>query len=1083
MKAMKNLYSFLAIFLIGTCLLAQTVTVSNITRLGRFQSCGGVNPNITATMITSDGSTVENGNLVITDPCGFTTLRINMTNLQWNQSPGANWFHGVFFPANSGVTITGVVMPTGWSDFASCTGASCSAGETGGQGFYFDGSVGNSCYECNPTFNDGLPFNNYGDLTMDCGDFFEVQFEMTFCNSQVETTQLEFALTGKADGNTGCWSTSDSSTNQVKFRINTVASDIPLYDEFPVNSEVITECEDGGASLNYIAVLEANCGTGEDVTWWDAAEGGNQIGAGTPFLYDPAGNACPQGTIIYASCCPDGQGCVRQAVVVGPCLPPSDDPIFNPIPPQCPGLPNPLPAVSLNGATGTWSPAFDPNNTTTYTFTPDAGQCVTQTGQITVEILPTVDPTFAPIAPQCPGLPNPLPNVSMEGYTGTWTPAYNPNVTTTYTFIPDDSCANDITMEVVIEEVVIADFLLDPTYCQSEEVITLPNLSNNGHAGTWAPTNLINTNTTGTFTYTFTPSDANCFEVYEYTFTVEPLITPEFAVIDELCQNTTPPILNETSLNGVAGSWLPSVIDTTTPGTFTYVFTPYNSSEICSEVISIEVVIREELIAQFNFPNEYCQGDTAPPLLNTSLNGVTGVWSPAVIDTNLVGTTTYTFIPDGGQCALDTPFTITIHPELILNAMPIQEICDEDFDGILEFNLTTLNAGLTNVAGVSFQYYGSLADLNNNNEIPQSQWTEYPLTGTLPATIYVVGISPEGCPSDPIAVQIDARDIATHNPGTYGPIEYCANEAIDLTQYEGNISNAAVTFTYFENLQNAQNGAGAIQNITNYDPTTTTIIVRIDQADRCPAFVEITLFQLPTPSLELSETSIILCYEDSREITAMSDDPTATFTWTFPDGTTMTGATQTVTDVGSYTVIAHSVDNCESVQRTFTVALPSQPIITGIDASGSSITVNASNNGEGPMEYSLDGTFWQSSPLFSNLIPGETYTIYVRSSGCMIERYTVTLIFVPNFISPNNDGINDTWTIRGIETSANATIKIFDRYGKIFVDRKFDGNYTWDGKYLGNNVPSGDYWYIINVPGDGIVKDQKFTGHISVRNQ
>lgn len=64
-----------------------------------------------------------------------------------------------------------------------------------------------------------------------------------------------------------------------------------------------------------------------------------------------------------------------------------------------------------------------------------------------------------------------------------------------------------------------------------------------------------------------------------------------------------------------------------------------------------------------------------------------------------------------------------------------------------------------------------------------------------------------------------------------------------------------------------------------------------------------------------------------------------------------------------------------------------------------------------------------------------------------------------------------------------ATVKIFDRYGKIFVDTNFEGNYEWNGKYLGNNVPSGDYWYIIQIPSDGILQERKFVGHISVRNK
>lgn len=51
-------------------------------------------------------------------------------------------------------------------------------------------------------------------------------------------------------------------------------------------------------------------------------------------------------------------------------------PVFNPIPPFCePDLNFILPTVSTNGISGNWSPEFDPYNSQTYTFTPDAGEC------------------------------------------------------------------------------------------------------------------------------------------------------------------------------------------------------------------------------------------------------------------------------------------------------------------------------------------------------------------------------------------------------------------------------------------------------------------------------------------------------------------------------------------------------------------------------------------------------------------------------------------------------------------------------------------------------------------------------------
>lgn len=81
----------------------------------------------------------------------------------------------------------------------------------------------------------------------------------------------------------------------------------------------------------------------------------------------------------------------------------------------------------------------------------------------------------------------------------------------------------------------------------------------------------------------------------------------------------------------------------------------------------------------------------------------------------------------------------------------------------------------------------------------------------------------------------------------------------------------------------------------------------------------------------------------------------------------------------------------------------------------------------------------------------------------MIDSYKFTLLYITNFISPNGDGVNDTWEVRGIDVTPNATLKLFDRYGKMFVDTTFGGSFVWTGKYMGFNVASGDYWYIIDV--------------------
>lgn len=67
-------------------------------------------------------------------------------------------------------------------------------------------------------------------------------------------------------------------------------------------------------------------------------------------------------------------------------------PTFNQIDTQCSGATFILPTTSINGINGSWSPAINNSETTTYTFTPAAGQNATTTA-MTIEVINPITPT------------------------------------------------------------------------------------------------------------------------------------------------------------------------------------------------------------------------------------------------------------------------------------------------------------------------------------------------------------------------------------------------------------------------------------------------------------------------------------------------------------------------------------------------------------------------------------------------------------------------------------------------------------------------------------------------------------------
>ncbi len=438
----------------------------------------------------------------------------------------------------------------------------------------------------------------------------------------------------------------------------------------------------------------------------------------------------------------------------------------------------------------------------------------------------------------------------------------------------------------------------------------------------------------------------------------------------------------------------------------------------------------------------------------------------------------------GTTCYRTTILNLFPGATATLNDGLVYTLCDENFDGIYTFDLTDLNAELNATPNdLTFAYYLSQNDAQNDqNPIPQTQWTDYQMN-VLPETIWVVATTVDECRSEPVSVLFEqGEDIPTLDT-VIGPITYCEDDLINLHDYEDQISTEDAIFSFHLSLSDAENNINPIANTSEFQPNgNNSVYVRLEQEGRCPVLAEIQFELLPTPSIELNQTYFELCPGDTFEAIATSDDPDATFVWYLNDSEIGTGEVFTINQNGTYTVIVTGANGCMN-ESSITIATPPTPVITGIEIGPDYFIVSASSgDGGGNLEYSLDGVLWQSSPQFSNLIPGEIYTVYVREDGCMKDSYDVAILSITNFVSPNGDGKNDTWEIRGIQATPQATIKIFDRYGKIFVDTNFEGNYLWDGKYLGNPVPSGDYWFILQIPSDGIILAQKFVGHVSVRN-
>jgi gliding motility-associated-like protein len=114
----------------------------------------------------------------------------------------------------------------------------------------------------------------------------------------------------------------------------------------------------------------------------------------------------------------------------------------------------------------------------------------------------------------------------------------------------------------------------------------------------------------------------------------------------------------------------------------------------------------------------------------------------------------------------------------------------------------------------------------------------------------------------------------------------------------------------------------------------------------------------------------------------------------------------------------------------------------------------------------------------ANPTTNTTYTLVVTSSSGCLATAQVTVFMdlsIINTFIPNGDGINDTWNIPNLEDYTTCKVHIYNRYGQQIYYSLGYGK-PWDGSYGGTKLPSGTYYYVIDLNN----KTQPLSGWVSI---
>ncbi|MFN4932381.1 MAG: gliding motility-associated C-terminal domain-containing protein [Bacteroidota bacterium] len=777
-------------------------------------------------------------------------------------------------------------------------------------------------------------------------------------------------------------------------------------------------------------------------------------------------------------------------------------PTFAQIGPLCVGSVAPSLPLSSNtpAINGTWSPSTINTaavGTATYTFTPDAGQCATP-ATMSIEITNSITPTFSAIGPVCQGSPTvllPQNSTNVPPISGSWTPFMSINTTnagtTTYTFTPNaGQCASLYNVDIIVTPPTVT-----PTFnaigplCIGAVPPALPLFSTNSPAvvGTWSPA-VINTSVAGTSTYTFTPDGGQCAVPTTIDITVTSSITPTFALIGPLCIGSAAPILPAASTNvpAITGTWSPAAINTAVPGTTTYSFTADPNQ--CATNTSMDIVVTNNITATFNNIPPVCQGVTAPslPAISTNNPPITGTWNPAVINTGTVGISTYTFTPDPGQCAGNVSLDVEVVPTppspTISITASVTTICaGENVNFTASPNSSNTGDviqwfvnGTAVIGGTGLLF--SSNTLNNNDQItavftPSSSC----LAGqTATSNLIVITVNPVVTP----VVNITAS--AT---------QICTGENVTFTstitgggtnpQYQwfinGNAVAGATNATFAtSNFQNADNVT--LQLISNQPcASPTTVISNI---------VTMSVTNLATPTVSISADKNIICESQQVVFTATANfgGTSPQYIWQVGNNTfTTTDAQFTATGITSNTnVTCTLVSNflCTTSDTALSNSLNIQvnPIPTVVLSNDVTIQQGESTTLTATTAANLTYLWTPSTALsctdctVTEANPEETitytFTVTDPATNCSAaDSVVVTVIrtfdvWVPNAFSPNKDGVNDIFFVRGNNVKDFA-LKIFDRWGTLMFETS-NLNDGWNGEYQGRIVNTGIFVYTLD---------------------
>lgn len=435
-------------------------------------------------------------------------------------------------------------------------------------------------------------------------------------------------------------------------------------------------------------------------------------------------------------------------------------------------------------------------------------------------------------------------------------------------------------------------------------------------------------------------------------------------------------------------------------------------------------------------------------------------------------------ITDGAGCVSYQSYTITEPDSITLNPLfDINPSCFGDCDGQL----------IANAIGGTFAFTYSWDD-------PATQTTSA-ATGLCDGTYTVTITDANGCsktqtgtivePSE-IIITVDSTVSATCSNSTDGEIYVTVSGGMSPYTYEYVSETGTDTLTTED--PTGLSPMNWILTVTDANGCTSTDTILVD-----------TLLSV----IAYAGLDTLYCFGDSLYLIGSSNIPSgADYTWMDTLGnilsdTTIYGAIAGTPGAGVY-VLQVDYSGCTHTDTVVITTGDSIYVEAGPDIE---IYPNQTDNIGGSPTSVFDGDTISWTPITylddpssdnPNIIePQESGWYYVNmvdSNGCRAidSMYVEVLpdIIIPDGISPNGDGLNETWILDFLDNypDTHVEINVYNRWGEVLysADETYadDWGGTYEKKGKKHRLPAGTYYYTIFIDHEDF--PDPFTGPITI---